>query len=443
MNIHLGVCEDNNDPQKLGRIRIRIFGLHTEVKNQSDTEGIPTEDLPWCVPIFPITGSSNSGLGVFSVPTNGSLIAVIPQDDNLQRWFYLGTIPSFPRETSNNKVGFNDPSGIFPLQDRINEPDINRLARNDKIDNTIIDIKRKEIVKNIVVASLNIKGTDLSNFESPTSQNNTFSEPSEPYNSSYPDNMVFESNTKNTWKNGHIIEIDDTLNNERIHVWHKSGTSISIHSNGQTIKKYINDSYDINMTNSIEFVNKDKIITIWGDKRELIRSNELKENYGHKREYVKGNNVKYVTGDIGIWVGSDSVDNPIKPEYEIESKKLDSSIEEINEKNIPEISKVGGNFNLKTEENYHSKIGGNSHQTIDGTFYIFVSGNRSVSKNKVGSTGTLTLEATGEILHKSRKTVRLKGNRMIPDFGVICGASICPYHFSPHMFTSRSVKVSI
>ena len=35
-----GVVEDNNDPKKAGRVRIRIFGLHTEQKNKTDTEGI-------------------------------------------------------------------------------------------------------------------------------------------------------------------------------------------------------------------------------------------------------------------------------------------------------------------------------------------------------------------------------------------------------------------
>ena len=37
-----GVVEDRNDPAKLGRVRVRCLGFHTEDKND-----IPTADLPW------------------------------------------------------------------------------------------------------------------------------------------------------------------------------------------------------------------------------------------------------------------------------------------------------------------------------------------------------------------------------------------------------------
>ena len=37
-----GVVEDRNDPAKLGRVRVRCLGLHTE-----DKVNIPTEALPW------------------------------------------------------------------------------------------------------------------------------------------------------------------------------------------------------------------------------------------------------------------------------------------------------------------------------------------------------------------------------------------------------------
>ena len=37
-----GVVEDRNDPVKLGRVRVRCLGIHTEDKNE-----IPTEDLSW------------------------------------------------------------------------------------------------------------------------------------------------------------------------------------------------------------------------------------------------------------------------------------------------------------------------------------------------------------------------------------------------------------
>jgi hypothetical protein len=44
--IYRGVIENNNDPKKMGRCKIRVFGVHTKTKVKSKTDGIPTEELP-------------------------------------------------------------------------------------------------------------------------------------------------------------------------------------------------------------------------------------------------------------------------------------------------------------------------------------------------------------------------------------------------------------
>ena len=46
----LGVVEDRNDPIQLGRVRVRCFGFHTD-----DKDKIPTNMLPWAVPMQGIT----------------------------------------------------------------------------------------------------------------------------------------------------------------------------------------------------------------------------------------------------------------------------------------------------------------------------------------------------------------------------------------------------
>ena len=45
-----GVVEDRQDPQKLGRLRVRCVGIHTDNKDE-----LPTSDLPWSQLIHPIT----------------------------------------------------------------------------------------------------------------------------------------------------------------------------------------------------------------------------------------------------------------------------------------------------------------------------------------------------------------------------------------------------
>ena len=45
-----GVVEDRNDPQKLGRVRVRCVGIHTQ-----DKAVLPTADLPWSQVILPVS----------------------------------------------------------------------------------------------------------------------------------------------------------------------------------------------------------------------------------------------------------------------------------------------------------------------------------------------------------------------------------------------------
>jgi hypothetical protein len=53
-----GVVEDRDDPEKLGRCRVRVFGYHT-----SDISDLPTSDLPWALPMQSITSAATSGVG--------------------------------------------------------------------------------------------------------------------------------------------------------------------------------------------------------------------------------------------------------------------------------------------------------------------------------------------------------------------------------------------
>jgi hypothetical protein len=53
-----GVVEDRNDPAFMGRIRVRIFGVHS-----TDRTEVPTETLPWATPLFPSTSASFGGIG--------------------------------------------------------------------------------------------------------------------------------------------------------------------------------------------------------------------------------------------------------------------------------------------------------------------------------------------------------------------------------------------
>jgi len=57
-----GVVEDRKDPLKIGRVRVRILGFHSDDKNI-----LPTKELPWATPIQGITSAAIGGKG--STPT--------------------------------------------------------------------------------------------------------------------------------------------------------------------------------------------------------------------------------------------------------------------------------------------------------------------------------------------------------------------------------------
>ena len=60
----IGVVEDRTDPEKLGRCRVRIFGIHTD-----DIVAIPTEDLPWAIPVYSVNNNDS-----FSAPREGEYV---------------------------------------------------------------------------------------------------------------------------------------------------------------------------------------------------------------------------------------------------------------------------------------------------------------------------------------------------------------------------------
>lgn len=70
----LGEVVDIEDPQKIGRIKVKVFG-------KFDT--VPTEDIPWAYPGNNITAASPSGGGFFSVPKMGSIVSVKFENGNL------------------------------------------------------------------------------------------------------------------------------------------------------------------------------------------------------------------------------------------------------------------------------------------------------------------------------------------------------------------------
>jgi phage baseplate assembly protein gpV len=80
----VGIIESRADPLGLGRCRVRIFGWHTD-----NTMNLPTEDLPWALPVYPLNNSKT-----FSAPMLGEWVVGFFMDgESAQAPIMLGVLP--------------------------------------------------------------------------------------------------------------------------------------------------------------------------------------------------------------------------------------------------------------------------------------------------------------------------------------------------------------
>jgi predicted chitinase len=88
-----GVVEDRDDPLRLGRCKLRILGYHVD-----DKEILPTDDLPWAIPIMPANSAGTSGVGWSPTgAVEGSwCIGFFADGENGQHPMFFGTVGAIP-----------------------------------------------------------------------------------------------------------------------------------------------------------------------------------------------------------------------------------------------------------------------------------------------------------------------------------------------------------
>ncbi len=260
-----GIVENRMDPLNLGRVQIRCFGWHSENRTE-----VPVSALPWATTTTPITSASVSGIG--TSPTGlveGSMVFGFFVDGiDAQMPHVIGSVPSIPHAAANPQIGFNDPrtdTSTFPKNSTfpvfVDEPDTNRLARNESIAETIVPLKQG----NLDTAT--------------TADGDTVTEPITAYDAQFPFNHVRET------ESGHIQEFDDTPGAERIHTFHRMGTFSEIGPSGNVVEKVVADKYEVVETDSVEHVKANKHLIV--DEGATIKVND---------DFV----IKVVSGDYRI-----------------------------------------------------------------------------------------------------------------------------------------------
>ena len=314
-NWFTGIVEDRNDPLFLNRVRVRIHGSHTHNKQL-----IATPDLPWSEVLMPTTSPSLSGLGTTTHGlVEGSTVMGFYRDylemqDAVVIGSFIGVPQSFYRidekvdddgTRSFTKIerttleGYNDPrlesdssykgtpdgptpehinrnygltlaldksprrdgetkGEVYPKREYLGTSDVNVLAR-DYDDKTypvikLVDGEGKQLVTKQASLVNRILG-DLGGL----SQAVEYGTPIRHIKPKYPFNHVHET------ESGHVLELDDTPDFERIHLYHRTGTRVEIDKDGSYVEKVVKDKYSVVLGDDTVTISGNVTVNITGD----------------------------------------------------------------------------------------------------------------------------------------------------------------------------------
>ena len=365
-NWFVGVVEDRSDPKRLGRLKVRCLGYHTE-----DLLKLETKDLPWAHVMNPITSATVSGVGQSPLGAiEGSWVVGFFQDGaDAQMPVIIGTLPGVPSELPTKITAGDD--GKYPgkgFQDYKNasypkyeETDVNRLAVNTKSGeegetnpHSSLTIRRADRTTSVGRADFNSVDLRVANADPnilPGDDGTEFSEPAIPYDATYPYNHVYES------ESGHIREMDDTPGKERIHERHSSGTGYEVSPDGTKVTRVKKDNYELITGDSYVHIKGDQSTTTDGGVRVFVNADgstadghytiEVGNNANINIQVNKGNvNVITTQGDINLKSGANIQLDAAQGIY-LRSQTLNAEVDgDWNEKITGTNTKTGKTINL-------------------------------------------------------------------------------------------------
>lgn len=271
----VGVVEDDRDPAKHGRVRVRCFGIHPPW----NTGEVPTEGLPWAILVDGSFG------GMFKLPSIGDWVTGFFMDGrDAQHPFVTGTIPG---QALTQMYGTEVPESsgfIKPSEESYKaygEPPIPKPASGEFLQETVstlINAARK----------VGIEIPNESGWEEPESK--TTNEPQAA--------TVIQSKDGKS----HIV-MDSSDEKGSLAINHSSGAQVSINQNGDVKIRSMGDNYNISEGASREY-SYDKAVTVEGQYTIHVKDGDciLKVD-GDMKQIVKGNLDFEVGGRMTASVG--------------------------------------------------------------------------------------------------------------------------------------------
>jgi hypothetical protein len=270
MTWFVGVVEDVNDPQLINRVRVRCVGYHPKDKTL-----LPTAALPWA-PFLSSTAQMsapmiNQGDWVIGFFIDGALA---------QQPVVLGSYVSVPLTQANKEEGFYDPSGIHPRL--INEGTNSRHARGEE---GTPDRNAVAYTKSSATASV------------PVADGTKFTEPLSQFDARYPYNHVLETDR------GHVIELDDTPEAERVQIFHRKGSFVEFHPDGTVVHRAVNNKYQVTLETDNTYVGGNMNMSVVGSVNIIAGANTNISTVGDATWRVGGNMRMDIGGNLDIVTG--------------------------------------------------------------------------------------------------------------------------------------------
>jgi len=213
-----GRVEDVNDPEKRGRVRVRVESVHRQMVNKSvdAAKAVDKNKLPWAEVLHHI---SNNKHGSLDIPPVGSSVLVAFEEGNTAHpivfggWYgFSGSETEVPYAAQGGTLGEDEPGWLFRGND----------------------------------SASGLAGASIQ-------------EPPNPYAAEYPSNRVYRSSA------GHLVEFDDTNGVERINIQHESGTWCEFHPDGTLVFGVQGKRYTVVEEDDAEHIKGRKDVIVEGE----------------------------------------------------------------------------------------------------------------------------------------------------------------------------------
>lgn len=267
MNLYQGVVVDRDDPYRMGRVRVRVVGIHDICE-----EEIPNSVLPWAKVLFPVSNPSNQGVQGFSSGLMiGSVVLVCFLDEYSEEYqnpLVLGSLSQIHFEESNEEN--NCKNGFKPEPENTEQTPV-EVAYTTNIYN--------EDQNECII----INKTTRDKKENQTSASEVSYNPQSDDDKIYGENTIYPFNKVYNSESGHVIEVDDTKGSERISINHRTGTFIEFDPNGDLKDTVLCSRYSSINGDSHSHIKGFSVITI--DKNLKLLLNTAKNKTTEEKSY--------------------------------------------------------------------------------------------------------------------------------------------------------------